>query len=288
MERGFAMKAKQQKWVRTIGLAVAITMTAGVGVPTALDATAAPAASISASRVPASRLATSRLATARTFTVRGAPRVHGAMQVGSTVEVVGRNGVFSPTPTSFRYQWFRGNWAIPGATNRTYTLREADAGREISVRVTAVRSGVTNRHVRSAAREVWLSPAVIARQVLEFTNEERARYNLPALSLEATLAEAARLHSEDMIVNNYFSHTGLDGSTPWGRAAALGFDILGNFGENIAANRYSADVARRLVTQWMNSEGHRANILNEGFRQLGVGIHISNDGRVMATQKFAG
>lgn len=90
----------------------------------------------------------------RNFTVNGAPRINGTMQVGRTVTVVGRAGVFSPAPAGWRYQWMRGNWAIPGATNISYTIQPNDAGRPLSVRVTAIRNGVSNRTVTTPARDV--------------------------------------------------------------------------------------------------------------------------------------
>ena len=90
----------------------------------------------------------------RSFTVVGSPRINGSMRVGSTVEVVGRNNAFSPTPTSFRHQWLRNGNPIPDANGQTYTIRNADAGQTITVRVTAVRSGVGDLAVTTTGRTV--------------------------------------------------------------------------------------------------------------------------------------
>ena len=91
---------------------------------------------------------------ARNFSINGAPHINGTMRVGNTVEVVGRIGVFTPEPTTWRYQWMRGDFAIPGATGRTYQIRSADAGRLLSVRVTAVRDGIHNQTIMTPVREV--------------------------------------------------------------------------------------------------------------------------------------
>jgi len=129
-------------------------VSATVALSTAFSAAGGIAWAPAALAAPMTGITSTRNLAVRTFSVTGSPRIHGTMAVGRTVEVVGRSGVFSPAPTAWRYQWFRGNWAIPGATQRTYTLRAADLGREISVRVTAVRSGVADRSIRTPARTV--------------------------------------------------------------------------------------------------------------------------------------
>ena len=80
------------------------------------------------------------------------------------------------------------------------------------------------------------------------------------------LQAAAQGHCTDMSNNNFFSHTGSDGSQPWDRMSRAGYSW--NFaGENIAVGQTSvADV----MSSWMNSPGHRANILDSGFSHVGV------------------
>jgi hypothetical protein len=104
----------------------------------------------------------------RTFNVSGSPRIHGNARVGQTVEVAGRNNVFSPAPTSWRYQWLRNGNPIPNATGRTYTIRNADAGTELSVRVTARRNGFANRTLTLASIRVEEGP-------IRFGQETRIR-----------------------------------------------------------------------------------------------------------------
>ncbi|WP_309235732.1 CAP domain-containing protein [Streptomyces sp. TRM64462] len=96
----------------------------------------------------------------------------------------------------------------------------------------------------------------------------------------AELGALARAFSQDMAARDFFSHTDPDGDSPWDRAAQAGVEGLG--GENIA--RGQADAAA-VMESWMNSEGHRANILNCDFTTLGVGVHFG-DGGPWWTQNF--
>ena len=98
-------------------------------------------------------------------------------------------------------------------------------------------------------------------------NQERQKYGLPILTVADELVAAARRHSADMAANNLFSHTGSDGSSPYTRIIEAGYRFR-YAGENIAAG-YST--AQQVVNAWMNSPGHRANILNAGFCEVGIG-----------------
>lgn len=103
--------------------------------------------------------------------------------------------------------------------------------------------------------------------LLDAVNGERADAGCGALEGDAALDTAARLHAEDMAEQNYFSHTSLDGRSPTDRAADQGYS--GGVGENIAAGY--PDVAA-VMEGWMNSEGHRANILNCDYDVIGIGV----------------
>ena len=92
--------------------------------------------------------ATSAVA-AGSFTMRQAPTISGRAEVGQTVEAV--EGVWTPDPDSFTYQWYRSGTAISGAKNRSYVIAAADAGKPLTVKVTAVKSGVTSVTATSAA-----------------------------------------------------------------------------------------------------------------------------------------
>jgi uncharacterized protein YkwD len=110
-------------------------------------------------------------------------------------------------------------------------------------------------------------------QVLTLVNAERAKAGCGALVRDEPLTRLARAYSADMRDRGFFSHTDPDGRDPWARAAAAG--ISNARAENIAQGQ--AD-AQAVMTAWMNSPGHRANILDCSLRTLGVGVARGADG----------
>ncbi|MFJ4357783.1 CAP domain-containing protein [Streptomyces massasporeus] len=112
-----------------------------------------------------------------------------------------------------------------------------------------------------------------AAQVLSLVNEERAKVGCSPVAANSALQSLAQNYSEDMAARGFFDHTDPDGSTPWDRAEKAGISNLG--GENIA--RGQADAAA-VMDAWMNSPGHRANILNCDFKTLGVGVELGSGG----------
>ena len=104
-------------------------------------------------------------------------------------------------------------------------------------------------------------------QVVALTNQDRARAGCAALRVDPRLTAAAQGHSADMAANGYFAHDGLDGSSFADRIEARGYPSPG--GENIAQGQPDA---RAVVTAWLNSPGHRANIENCSFTAIGVGL----------------
>ncbi|MER5966298.1 CAP domain-containing protein [Streptomyces sp. NPDC002057] len=117
-------------------------------------------------------------------------------------------------------------------------------------------------------------------EVLRLVNLERAKVGCSPVSEDAKLAALAGAFSADMANRGFFDHTDPDGATPWARAEKAGVSGLG--GENIA--RGQADAAA-VMESWMNSDGHRANILNCEFTTLGVGVYFG-DGGPWWTQDF--
>ncbi|MBL0731960.1 MAG: CAP domain-containing protein [Desulfosarcina sp.] len=110
-------------------------------------------------------------------------------------------------------------------------------------------------------------------EVINLVNQERLIVGLHIYSPDDRLTDAARGHSEDMALNNYFSHTSLDGRTFSQRITDAGY-FWNQCGENIAAV-YSTPQA--VVNGWMNSLGHKANILSSSFCDIGVG-YASEEG----------
>ncbi|MEV8540610.1 CAP domain-containing protein [Streptomyces sp. NPDC051572] len=135
---------------------------------------------------------------------------------------------------------------------------------------------------------LWATPlttgnlARTAAEVVELTNAERARAGLRALAVDPLLAAAAQAHSTDMVVRAFYSHTSPDGSQPWDRAAAAG-SRRRTIGENIACGQRSA---AEVVEGWMNSPGHRANILKPDFTHIGIGFAGGGQTGTYWTQLF--
>jgi uncharacterized protein YkwD/stress response protein SCP2 len=135
---------------------------------------------------------------------------------------------------------------------------------------------------------LWASPLTpdgLARteaEVVELTNRERARAGLRPLAADPLLATAARAHCADMVARRFYSHTSPEGSQPWDRAAAAG-STRRTIGENIACGQRSP---AEVVEGWMNSPGHRANILKPAFTHLGVGFAGGGPAGTYWTQLF--
>ncbi|MFG3020582.1 CAP domain-containing protein [Streptomyces sp. NPDC048254] len=131
----------------------------------------------------------------------------------------------------------------------------------------------TKAPVKTTAPITVSEAAAAEAEVLKLVNEERAKVGCSALSVNSSLTKLAEAFSEDMAARDFFDHTDPDGKTPWDRDAAAGIANLG--GENIARGQATAQA---VMDAWMNSEGHRANILNCDFKTLGVGVHLGSGG----------
>ncbi|MFF7725003.1 CAP domain-containing protein [Streptomyces sp. NPDC008001] len=130
-----------------------------------------------------------------------------------------------------------------------------------------------------------LTPAGLARltaEVIALTNAERAAAGLRPLAPDARLAAAAQAHSDDMVARGFYAHTSPEGSEPWDRARAAGAPHPG-IGENIACGQRSAP---EVVRGWMDSPGHRANILKPDFAHIGVGYATGSSAGTYWTQLF--
>ena len=119
-------------------------------------------------------------------------------------------------------------------------------------------------------------PSNFAEQVVALVNIERAAVGCDPVTMHPQLNQAALAHSEDMALNDFFSHTGSDGSSVTDRMETAGYINWWTAAENIAAGQTTPAEA---MTSWMNSDGHRANILNCDFEDIGVGYyHHPDDG----------
>ncbi|WP_428910084.1 CAP domain-containing protein [Niallia sp. Krafla_26] len=125
------------------------------------------------------------------------------------------------------------------------------------------------------------SVSAFEQKVVELTNQERAKNGLPALTLDVELSKVAREKSNDMRTKNYFSHNSPTYGSPFDMMKAYGISYR-TAGENIAMGQRSPE---EVVQAWMNSQGHRENIMNPNFTHIGVG-HVSSGN--YWTQMFIG
>lgn len=119
-------------------------------------------------------------------------------------------------------------------------------------------------------------------EVLRLTNIERSKAGLPALAGNWQLSRVARYKSQDMATKGYFSHQSPTYGSPFDMMESFGLKFSAA-GENIA---YGQRTPQEVVTAWMNSPGHRANILSRSYSQLGVGLYKTSSGVCYWTQMF--
>ncbi len=121
------------------------------------------------------------------------------------------------------------------------------------------------------------------KEVFDLINKQRTNQGLAALKIDEEVQRVARIKAQDMVNNGYFSHNSPTYGSP--------FDMLKSFkisyktaGENIAGNSSNSGA----VTAWMNSSGHRANILNSSYNYTGIGVVKSNKYGKIFVQMFLG
>ncbi|EMR07923.1 Parasporal protein [Bhargavaea cecembensis DSE10] len=123
----------------------------------------------------------------------------------------------------------------------------------------------------------------ISQQTIVLVNAEREARGIAPLTADPALSAMAQLKSEDMAQNNYFEHESPTYGQVWDMAAMFDYSFT-RIGENIAWNQQSA---REVVTAWMNSEGHRANILDPRFTHIGAGFAKNAEGELYWTHHFS-
>lgn len=175
------------------------------------------------------------------------------------------------TPYPFPADWFTGDWLPVGdrapVGNRTPVDNRVPVGNQ-----TPVDNRVPAGNRTPAANPQAEQPGAasqFAQQVLQLVNAQRTKAGLGSLSMDDKLSNMAMVKAQDMIQNNYFDHNSPTYGSP--------FDMMRQFqityrsaGENIAKGQSSPE---QVMNDWMNSPGHRANILNSSFTKLGCAYY---------------
>ncbi|RQW97576.1 CAP domain-containing protein [Micromonospora inaquosa] len=168
----------------------------------------------------------------------------------------------TPSPTSARPSPSKAIKPTP-ASSRTTAASRRSVERSTAPSNTST-SGGSNGSSGSVSAQ--------AREVVDLVNAERAKAGCKALSIDDKLMTAAQRHSQDQADHQNMSHTGSDGSNAGTRLDRVGY-AWRTYGENVAWNQKTPAA---VMDAWMNSSGHRANILNCAFTEIGVGIASSN------------
>lgn len=196
---------------------------------------------------------------------------------------------------TFLFLLFVGVAASPGSaqTGTTYTVQPGDTMWKIAVKYQIGLSEIiqANPQINNPAliypNQKLNIPVInevksFESQVIQLTNQQRAKYGLPALAADWELSRVARYKSADMRDKNYFNHTSPTYGSP--------FTMMKNFGvqysaaaENIAAGQTTP---QEVVNSWMNSPGHRQNILDSRMTHIGVGYAKGGSYRHYWTQMF--
>ncbi len=144
-------------------------------------------------------------------------------------------------------------------------------------------SSSTGSNTNTGGQSVTTAMNSDEKEVFDLINKQRTNNGLSALKEDAEVQKVARIKAQDMVSNNYFAHESPTYGTP--------FQMLKNFkisyktaGENIAANSSNSSA----VTAWMNSSGHKANILNSNFNYTEIGVVSSNKYGKIYVQMFIG
>lgn len=182
---------------------------------------------------------------------------------------------------------------IPSSKFVTYTVQRGDTMSGIAARyeISLTELLKANPSIKNPAM-IYVGEKIMVpdtnslssyeQQVLTLVNKERVNRGLSPLAWDNTLGYVARLKSQDMINENYFSHESPKYGSPFEMMERFGAKFSAA-GENIA---YGQRTAQEVMTAWMNSSGHRANILSSVYTHIGVGVAKASNGTLYWTQEF--
>lgn len=153
-------------------------------------------------------------------------------------------------------------------------IQTVDPDPNVTPPITAGGSEISATSSATSTVAVFPTGDVLVDQVVQLTNSYRQQHGLQALTYNSTLSAAAQGHSQNMALQDFFNHTGLDGTSPGQRVNTAGYHYSIT-AENIAAGFSTAE---QVVHAWINSPVHRTNLLNPIVKEMGVGYyHLAND-----------
>lgn len=179
------------------------------------------------------------------------------------------------------------------AQGGTYTVAPGDTMWKIAVRyqiglseLLAANPQIKTPSLIYAGQKIYI-PSIddvktLEQQVITLVNKQRAAHGLTMLASNWELCRVARYKSQDMINKGYFGHTSPTYGSPFRMMESFGIRFSAA-GENIA---YGQRSPQEVMNAWMNSPGHRANILSPSYNQIGVGVAKASNGTYYWTQMF--
>lgn len=180
---------------------------------------------------------------------------------------------------------------LSGEVNNVSTQADSghkgSKGHKVTSQTTANNTVNSNVAVNNTAASTDSFMAQVEQLIYNKVNEERSKNGVSTLSYNTIMEKYARIKSQDMGDNNYFDHKDLNGNLITAKMQNDGVTYSA-WGENIAYISGISDanvLAEKFMTNWMNSQGHRDNILSTNFNSIGIGVYkIGN--KVYATQEF--
>ena len=166
-------------------------------------------------------------------------------------------------------------WVITSVNKAKGTESNSSSNNNGTVNSGSTTTGTTSSSTSSA------NVATAEKNAVELMNADRRANGLSDLKVSSAVTAVARSHAQDMVNRKFFSHSNPDGKTPSDRLKAAGISYSA-VGENIAENT-SVQAAE---TAFMNSSGHRANILNSKYTTVGIGVAYDSAGNVYVVQDF--
>lgn len=174
--------------------------------------------------------------------------------------------------------------AAPAPKQSTQAPQQAQASQNSSATQQSAQSKAPAPAATNSSSQSQSSVSAYEQKVVDLTNQERSKQGLPALKINTALSKMARDKSADMRDKGYFSHQSPTYGSPFDMMNAYGIKYSAA-GENIAAGQ---PTPQAVVTAWMNSPGHRANILSKNYTEIGVGYVKGGSYGSYWTQEFIG
>ncbi|MCM3593431.1 CAP domain-containing protein [Brevibacillus borstelensis] len=165
-------------------------------------------------------------------------------------------------------QWNQWNWAFPSNSMQWVELpMQQPVQKPVQQPVQKPVQKPVQQPAKAPASNTVNASSQFAREVANLVNQERAKAGLAPLAYDAALEKVALAKAADMDQNNYFDHNSPTYGSPFDMMKRFGVSYM-TAGENIAMGQRSAE---EVMQQWMNSDGHRKNIMNPNFTKIGVG-----------------